>query len=76
MTYDSDQQIIDFMNQNSIEVVTIPTYRISQSFMENLLDHDKVVFVHTINDQRLAQDLLDVGVYGLYTDFLVPDESQ
>jgi len=71
MTNDTDDQIIDFLNQNSIDVVTIPTYRISQSFLEKLLDEEKVVFVHTINDPHLARDLLDVGVYGLYTDFLV-----
>jgi len=76
MTMDSDDLVIDFLNQNSIEVVTMATSRINQIFMEKLLEQNKIVFVHTINDKELAEELLGLGVFGLYTDILQPETFQ
>lgn len=69
----SDDQIINFMNQNNLKVVTMHTSRMTDEFIEKLSDNGIYTFVHTINSIPEIESYQKKGVYGFYTDYISPN---
>jgi glycerophosphoryl diester phosphodiesterase len=48
-------------------------WRVAQSGLADLLhQHNIKVYAHTVNDIDLTVSLSKKGVYGIYTDYIVP----
>ena len=68
---DTDQEVIDFIKKEKIKVVAMWEYRAKQQdFVKQLKDNNVYIFVHTINNTEIAQELMNGGVYGIYTDLI------
>ncbi|MGE7795267.1 hypothetical protein [Lysinibacillus fusiformis] len=74
MSKDNNQQVIDFVKDEKIRVVTMPEGRNSSEFVQGLRDVGAYTFVHTINDFNLAKKHAENGTYGFYSDLLLPEE--
>jgi glycerophosphoryl diester phosphodiesterase len=71
MSLQSDDDVIDFVkNHGSIFAVTMWPLRATEDFVRRLNESDKRVYVHTVNKFEEAHNILERGVYGLYTDYL------
>lgn len=71
-TADSDEKILNFVQNTGIKVVTMFEERLSDPFKKQLDDLGIYVYVHTINEIDAANRLWKNGVYGIYTDSLMP----
>lgn len=71
---DSNEGIVDFVSSTEqIAVITTPgTGRIDDGLLELAVANNINVYVHTINDYTQLTSYFSWGVYGLYTDFLLP----
>lgn len=67
---DTDQEVIDFVEQNHITGVTMPENRTNASFVSKLNKAGVVTYVHTINDITDMKKYENMGIYGFYTDDL------
>lgn len=72
MTNASDKSVVDFARKNGIGVITMADSRFSWRFVDKLTSLGIVSYVHTINSLEKAQELQRRGVYGFYTDSLLP----
>jgi glycerophosphoryl diester phosphodiesterase len=71
MNTDSENKIINFCNTNHIEYIAIPRERVTQEFIKKLLDQNIKTFVHTVNDAGEVKELKAMGVWGIFSDFLI-----
>jgi len=71
MNNDSENQIIEFCNENEIKVIALPKEKVTQEFINKLLANNIKTFVHTVNDVEEAKELKAMGVWGIYSDFLI-----
>ena len=67
---DNVDDVIDFVNTHPLYGVTISDKKFKSGRWKELLKTKKPVFVHTINDEKRAKELLDQGVSAIYTDSL------
>ncbi|WP_438348934.1 phosphatidylinositol-specific phospholipase C/glycerophosphodiester phosphodiesterase family protein [Paenibacillus sp. FA6] len=67
---DTDEEVIDFVQQNHITGVTMPDYRTNARFVTRLNKAGVLTYVHTINDVADMKKFEKMGVYGFYTDDL------
>lgn len=68
----SESEVIDFAYQRGIGVITTHAGRAQELFFRELYDRDIKVYMHTYNTSEDESYLKMRGVWGLYTDFLVP----
>jgi len=73
LTTSTDDQIINFMNQNKLKVVTMHTSRVSDDFIKKLTNSGIYVYVHTVNSIPEIEMYQKMGVHGFYTDYISPD---
>lgn len=73
------KQIMDFINENKIDVITtnlidkqaIVTKELLRQFnLNRTTKKSKAIFIHTINDKEAAKKLMIDGYKGIYTDIL------
>ena len=76
MSRDTNAQVLEFVRQEGINAVVMWYHRAMRypEFVAQLGEAGAVVFAHTINDLPLAQRLLDIGVYGIYTNVLTYEQ--
>jgi glycerophosphoryl diester phosphodiesterase len=67
---DSNRQVIRFVRKNKIPVVVMWGKRATQDFVESLNKINVFTLVHTLNDPQEIDQLLKIGVFGIYTDFV------
>jgi glycerophosphoryl diester phosphodiesterase len=73
----SDRQVIEFAVANPLFGVTMPVRRAMEGSLPSELAANGVrVFVHTVNDYPTANKLQTEGMYGVYTDWLSPDDER
>ncbi|MBD5542787.1 MAG: hypothetical protein HDR01_00725 [Lachnospiraceae bacterium] len=70
-------KIAEFCKKNGISVVTMPAKWVKEkSDIEELTGNDIKVYVHTVNEYEEAVKLLEMGVSGIYTDYLYESDFQ
>lgn len=75
-TQDTESQVVDFVQNNDIDAVTMPEYKVNQNFVAKLKKAGAVTYVHTINDTQQAANYEKWGVYGVYSDVLTEQEME
>jgi len=73
-TPDTEAQVLDFVKRERIPVVVMPPERANQPFSDNLLALGERVYLHTLNDYKEVKQWQAKGVWGVYTDSLVPGQ--
>jgi glycerophosphoryl diester phosphodiesterase len=73
-TQDTEAQVVDFVQKNDIDAVTMPEYKVNQNFVVKLNSAGSVTYVHTINDTEQVANYEKWGVYGVYSDVLTEQE--
>ena len=69
-------EIISFCKKNGIETITIPKERVTQDLVSQFQRNGIYIYVHTINRYKEFDELLDIGVNGIYTDRIMPYELE
>ncbi len=68
-------QVLSFGSNNDLFAVTMPwKWALSLSLPQELRKRGVFVYAHTVNSLDVWRELQDVGVSGIYTDFLNPAE--
>ncbi|ANA79718.1 hypothetical protein PVOR_31424 [Paenibacillus vortex V453] len=75
-TQDSPAEITAFVQENKIDAVTMPEYKVSPNFVAKLKAAGAVTYVHTINDTNTVNNYEKWGVYGVYSDLLTEPEIE
>ena len=75
-TQDSPAEITAFVQENHIDAVTMPEYKVSPNFVAKLRQAGAVTYVHTINDTNTVNNYEKWGVYGVYSDLLTEPELE
>lgn len=65
--------ICRFCKKNNIRNITMWHYLATPEILEIAKSYNIDVFVHTVNDIEAADELIQSGVKGVYTDELIPD---
>lgn len=68
----SESEVIDFAYQRGIGVITVEADKAQNLFFQELYDRDIKVYMHTYNTPEEETEMRQKGVWGLYTDFLLP----
>ncbi|OXM82807.1 phosphatidylinositol-specific phospholipase C/glycerophosphodiester phosphodiesterase family protein [Paenibacillus rigui] len=63
-------EVVQYVKDNRIHVVAMPSERASKAFMNKLAKADAVAYVHSLNSVEEVTKFLNMGVHGVYTDFL------
>ena len=71
-TPDTEAQVLEFVQKEHIPVVVMPPERANQAFLNKLLALGEKVYLHTLNDYSEVKQWQAKGVWGVYTDSLVP----
>lgn len=66
----SEDEVVEFVKETGIKVVTMFPERAAKSTVDRLHELGCMVYVHTINDVEQIEQLAKRGIYGYYTDFL------
>lgn len=66
--------ILDILYRENISVLTMPYSYPDEEMMSVLNEKNILVYAHTVNRPDQANELIALGVHGLYTDFLSPDD--
>ena len=70
-------KIAEFCKKAGISVVTMPAKWIAdKSDIEELTGNDIKVYVHTVNEYEEAAKMMELGVHGIYTDYLYESDFQ
>ncbi len=79
MSPQTPAEVAEFIkDQPRISAVTVESGKLlewaeyGQKFVESINDLSRVIYAHTVNNQKTFDELRDIGVYGVYTDTLVP----
>ena len=70
-----DNEVVQFVREEGIPIVTMPTKRVNDSFIKSLHEVNAYLFTHTINRNEEIAKYRQRGIDGFYTDFYVPDKS-
>ncbi len=68
------QELIEFAKKNEVMGIVLPEHHYSVELIESIKSQELKVFLHTINDIEDAKRYLELGIDGIYTDFLFEDE--
>ena len=71
-TPDTEEQVLEFIESEHIPVVVMPPERANEPFLDKLLHLGKKVYLHTLNDYNEVIQWQAKGVWGVYTDTLLP----
>lgn len=67
------QEIVDFVYQNSIQVVTTSEEHSNEKLFHDLYEHGVKIYMHTYDDENIVNQLKqERGIYGVYTNTLTP----
>ncbi|MFV0313893.1 MAG: phosphatidylinositol-specific phospholipase C/glycerophosphodiester phosphodiesterase family protein [Anaerotignum sp.] len=69
-------EIANFCAQKGIGTVTIQVDRVTQEVVNTLHEAGILVYAHTVNRYKQFEDLLALGVDGIYTDRIKPYELE
>ena len=64
--------ILKFCKENNIEAVTSPEADINDYRMALVRKFGLYSYTHTINDSYNAKEIMKLGTYGIYSDFVTP----
>ncbi|WP_426451849.1 phosphatidylinositol-specific phospholipase C/glycerophosphodiester phosphodiesterase family protein [Paenibacillus sp. S-38] len=64
------EEITEYVTTHGIRVVAMPTERATPEFIAALKEAGAVAYVHSLNKPDEVKEYLDMGVNGVYTDFL------
>jgi glycerophosphoryl diester phosphodiesterase len=64
-----ESDIVQFVSENSIDAVTMPSHRFNGAFVAALRAVGALTYVHTINEPAEIEHILGDGGHGIYTDF-------
>ncbi|MGP8314983.1 phosphatidylinositol-specific phospholipase C/glycerophosphodiester phosphodiesterase family protein [Enterocloster aldenensis] len=68
------EDVQNFCQQTGVNCVTIWDYLATKEMVESLKLIDVKVGIHTVNDEELANEKINLGVDLIYTDFLNPND--
>ena len=68
----SDAALADFAQGHKLYALTVPAGRVSKSLTSALAKTGTPVYAHTLNTRAEAEALKNMGITGLYTDYLFP----
>ncbi len=68
--------IASFCAENGIDTVTLHYERATKENVSKLKEKGLKVYAHTVNRYRMFEDLLSIGVDGIYTDRMKPYELE
>jgi glycerophosphoryl diester phosphodiesterase len=71
-TPDTEEQVLAFAAREKIPVVVMPPERANQSFLNQLNILGIRVYLHTLNNKTDVRAWMSKGVWGVYTDTLLP----
>lgn len=63
-----------FCEKNGIGIVALPAGWITETVMEEQSKYPVEIWAYTVNDEEIAKKLAAMGVRGLYSDVLLPEE--
>lgn len=66
--------MVKFCKANGIEGVTSPQNDINDYRMELLKKEGIYSFTHSVNNAYFAKEYMKLGIYGVYSDFLSPEQ--
>lgn len=69
--YAGGEETAGFCRDNSIPVLTMPYTWITPELMNELGEYPTKVFVHTVEEERDAQHMKEMGVTGIYSDAIM-----
>lgn len=71
----TEAEVIRFVKKTpKIKAVTMPTSRVNAAFVSKLSILGVRTYTHTVNGMSEFEDYRKLGIDGVYTDFLSPDE--
>lgn len=65
-------EVLDFARRKSPFAITMPWEVAAKGLAYHLQKIDTTVYAHTVNDWGRLNSLRKIGVFGVYTDFIVP----
>lgn len=65
-----------FCVENGIPVLVMPSGWANEAVCKRVKKSKLKLFVHPVNDVEVAERLLDMGVYGIYSDVFLPGQFQ
>ncbi|MDQ0903923.1 stalk domain-containing protein [Paenibacillus sp. V4I7] len=71
---DTDNQVVDFVKNKRIDVVTMWTTRANPDFVSRLLLEGVKTYTHTTNNVEEIRKQKSFGVAGFYTDFIYNED--
>lgn len=75
-SYQTQDEVVEFLEEENITTVVMTAETASQEFIDKLLEKNKYIYVHTINDKETARKYIDMGVWGVYTDSLAEEYGE
>ncbi len=72
--YHGPEATAGFCAEKGIPVLVMPKSKWDEEKRAELSPYDVNIYVHTVNEVHAAKDLIDAGVYGVYTDELVEQD--
>lgn len=67
-------QICRWSVKNNVDIITM-AYTVANKDIIKIANRYGIdVYVHTLNDVNEAQKYIDIGVKGIYTDYIIPEE--
>jgi len=70
----TNEEIIDFLNQNQLKYLTMYEGRITPEFIDELAGYGIFTLTHTINDINKVYEYLGIGLDGFYTDTVLMED--
>ena len=67
------QSVLDFCINSGVRFITMPENHVSEETLRLWDTMNIHVAAHTVNDEQYIDELFDMGVDMIYTDFAVPD---
>lgn len=68
----TDKEVLEFVKNNKLFALTIPSYRAKSELPELLLKEGIFTYTHTINSEDEVNDFEKFNIKGFYTDTLMP----
>lgn len=70
------KEVIDFSYENGIKVVVIDKLKLNSKFIRELKQRGIYVYVNTYNNTDKVKELEELGVKGIYSDFINPKTGE
>lgn len=70
------QEVIDFSYENGIRVVVVDNGKLDLKFIKELAQRGIYVYANTYNETDKVKNIFDMGVKGIYSDFINPKNGE